>query len=111
MSAEHRNIEDELIESVMNPPLAIHKLSADNMNSFQTVIQNFSTNGFEVPLQVPSTSSIVDTRMLLGMTVTVTTTTAGALQQASLRAFPINTILQQLSVWINGQAYSNIPPA
>ena len=111
LQSEPIKIESSLLSSVISPFEKFVQSSGRNVLKSALVFSSYSNNGFSGTFYPPSSSTLIDKRVLLEATVSVITTDSNetALNAGSLRAFPLAALMSSLTVGINGNNTTSIP--
>lgn len=102
-------VEHDLLASVVSPFTKFHRSSGRNVLKQAVNFSSYSNSGFQTTVYPPSSSTIIDKRMLLQATVSVTTTAANSLEQGAPRCFPLASVMSSLQISINGNSTTSTP--
>ena len=106
---ENQKVDHDLLASVVSPFVKFHKSSGRNVLKQAINFSSYSNSGFQTTVYPPSSSTIIDKRMLLQATVSVTTTAANSLEQGAPRCFPLASIMSSLQISVNGNSTTSCP--
>lgn len=106
---ENQKVEHDLMASVVSPFVKFHKSSGRNVLKQAINFSSYSNSGYQVTVYPPSSSTVIDKRMLLQATVAVTTTNANELLQGAPRCFPLASIMSSLQISVNGNSTTSSP--
>lgn len=106
---ENQKIDHDLMASVVSPFVKFHKSSGRNVLKQAINFSSYSNTGYQLTLYPPSSSTVIDKRMLLQSTVTVGTTVANELTNGAPRCFPLASVMSSLQISINGNSTTTCP--
>ena len=106
---ENQKVEHDLLASVVSPFTKFHRASGRNVLKQAVNFSSYSNSGFQTTVYPPSSSTIIDKRMLLQATVSVTTTAANSLLEGAPRCFPLASVMSSLQISINGNSTTSTP--
>ncbi len=106
---ENQKVEHYLLASVVSPFVKFHKRSGRNILKQAVNFSSYSNSGFQTTIYPLSSSTVIDKRMLLQSTVTVTTTAANSLLEWAPRSFPLASVMCSLQISINGDSTTSCP--
>ena len=109
LQSEPIKVENSLLSSVISPFEKFVQASGRNVLKQALVFSSYSNNSFSGTFYPPSSSTLIDKRVLLEATVAVISTDQDDLAKGALRAFPLASVMSSLTVGINGNNTTSIP--
>lgn len=109
LQSESIKVENSLLSSVISPFEKFVQSSGRNVLKQALTFSSYSNNSFSGTFYPPSSSTLIDKRVLLEATVAVISTDGDDLAKGSLRAFPLASVMSSLTVGINGNNTTSIP--
>lgn len=102
-------VENSLLSSVISPFEKFVQASGRNVLKQALTFSSYSNNSFSSTFYPPSSSTLIDKRVLLEATVAVMSSNPDDLPKGALRAFPLASIMSSLTVGVNGNNTTSIP--